>query len=1017
MSLETLRENRAVILGCEAIGWVHMLGKAHPDFLRDHGGQRNSRDFKRWFASLTPDWDSRMSWLKPDRESPFVWPQSLTAFLTDFAEGQSKASVVGLLQAAHAMASGVEKNHPSTTKYLGQDVTHMWRASPFGHAERNLLVDPPPILQSGGYDALLADVCRVLDELGGIANPFIKDAEPWAQWRSGAIGPESLIRRSFLETLAETRIPNNDVTLWDQSYVAAALFKAAVAGAVLAANNNDWKDLRTNTQWRVLVVGIGAEHYENRAIRVGDWTGARRETDAFFDDVCRLIEVDAPVGSVLYRDGEVMAFSFPGLKAGGLSGSLDDGEATRLKGELETAIDDLARQRNFETPPLVTLSSASTRSFISMAKELEEARRVLKVPLPRAWGGQEIDGQCETSKTARGHTCPVCLVRPSAKTDEKQAPCEVCRDRRRGRLAAWLNDEIDQDTIWISEIADRNDRLALLSFRLGLDGWLDGSAVDSLRAQSIGAWRSQSAVLEEHWKKDPTKRGSSPNPLSSVEPFPSLKLELRQRCYKYDRDDLLLASLQDGYRHERAEKNEERSDSKIWESFFQKVVEDRAPWDAPQWTSLTDDERAAWLAHQLFRKNASPGRVHRFWRTSEAFFRSLLTTIRERASRYGNRWRVRRLVIEPQGGSWRDGETYHGVWRDAPFGVVFRAATQDFVTVTNLARVLSPMEGHKTLENQTIEVTGDGQKAKQSLIVSKVEDRVGCLGCYHPVIPLELNPQRFRIIVPLDAVDDVLHIVKERWENEFGRVWDRLPLYAGVVAFPRMTPFQAVIEAARNLEDELQREPKELWRVGDACTRDAVRAIRWLRRDGESELTATPIRLPDGREDLYYPHVAVENSHVRCVRDFQHPRGQVYRHVADVRPGDGAIVQPSRFATVFLDSTARRFDPIEVLNFSEIEQRAAVWTLIQEHAPSTRAVRDAVSVIEGAAESWLERASSADGRPMWLTFVRAVLHDKLNVRGAALDTLVDAARTGVLTRALHWKLQVLKEKLEPTDDL
>jgi CRISPR-associated Csx11 family protein len=987
VSIQTLRDNRAVILGCEAIGWVHMLGKAHPDFLRRHGGQPNSYDFKQWFASLNPDWASRMSWLNKGSPASFQWPKSLTAFLTDFDRGQSKASVVGLLQAAHAMASGIEKNHPkATTKYLGQDVTHMWRTSPFGNPERNLLVDLPPILQPGGYDALFADICRVLDELGGNANRFWQDVEPWAQWRSNAIGPESLIRRSFLETLAETRIPNNDVTLWDQSYVAAALFKSAVAGVVLAGTT-DWNELKYKTQWRVLVVGIGAEHYENRAIRIGDWLGARSQIDAFFDDVCQLIEVDAPVGSVLYRDGEVMAFSFPGLRAGGLSGSLDDGAATRLKGELETAIDALALQRHFETPPLVTLSSASTRSFISMAKELEEARRALKVPLPKAWA---VPGE---STQSQRHTCPVCLVRPNSKIDDKQAPCEVCWERRRGRLAEWLNDEIDQDTIWISEIADHNDRLALLSFRFGLDGWLDGSAVDSLRAQSIAAWRQHNASF-----------GATANPVDNRNPLTSLKGELASRLPSFDPQDVLMTNLHDGFRRDSS-----------WESFFESIVEDRS--DAPPWTNLTDDARAARLAHQLFRKNASPGRVHRFWRTSEAFFRSLLTTIRERVSRHGNRWRVRRLVIKPQGGRWRDGETYHGVWRDAPFGVVFRETTQDFVTITNLARALGPAEGLKTLERQTIEVTGDDLKAKQSLIVSEVEETVGCLGTYHPVVPLELNPQRFRILVPLDAVDDVLHIVKERWENEFGRVWDRLPLYAGVIAFPRMTPFQAVIEAARNLEDELQLEPKELWRVGDACTRDAVRAIRWLRRDGESELTATPIRLPDGREDLYYPYVAVENSQVRFARDFQHPRGQVYRHIADVRPGDGAIVQPSRFATVFLDSTARRFDPIEVLHLSEVEQRAAVWTLIQEHAPSTSALRDALSAIESAAETWLEHASSEDGHPTWLGFVRAVLHDKLKVRGAALDYLVDAARTRVLIRALHWKLQVLKKKLEPTDDL
>lgn len=996
--LQTLRNHRALLLGCEAIGWVHMVGKAHPDFLRGHGGQSNGYDFKQWFASLNLDWDSRMSWLKGSPAS-LQWPNSLTEFLKDFDAGQSKPSVVGLLQAAHAMASGIEKNHPKeTSKYLGQDVTHMWCTSPFGHPECNLLANPPDILANTGPTALLADIERVLSELSGLANPGTPDAEPWAQWRSKAIGPKSLIRRSFLETLAETRVPNNDVTLWDQSYVAAALFKSAVAGALLAGSQMDWSELKKNTQWRVLTVGIGAEHYESRAVRIGDWTGARAEIDAFFDDVCRLVEVDVALGSLLYRDGEVMAFTFPDLRASetetDAKGSLSDSNA------LAREIDALAKEQRFETPPLVRLSEKSTRSFIALAKELDVARKALATPLHRTWA---VPSSTDIKSEGAQHICPVCLVRLNA-LDDKQKPCEVCRARRTGRLNAWLDDKVEQNTIWISEVADHNDRVTLLTFSLGLEGWLDGSNVDSLRAQSIATWREHNASLEEHWQRDTSKRRVEPNPVDREAPFTSLRREVTSRLLSFDKQDLLLTNLQDGYRRDSS-----------WDSFFRKLVEDRA--DAPSWNECqSGDERAAWLAHQLFRKNASPGRVHRFWRTSEAFFQRLLTTIRERAAQHSNRWRTRRLVLKANGGNWRDRETYHGVWRDALLGFVYRKATNDFVTITNLARCFGSTDAHSALKDQAIEVVGDDLRTTQTLTVKEVKEKLGPLGAYHPVIPLELSPLRFRVLVPLDAVDDILRIAKERWENEFARVWNRLPLSMGVVAFPRMTPFQAVIEAARNLEDALAREPEETWSVVESQQRDGVCATRWVRKDGEQALTTMPTCLPDRREDVYYPYLAVEGQAHRSPRDFQHPRGQVYRHVGDLRPGDGTTVQPSRFATVFLDSTARRFEPIEVRYLSEISARAALWALIRDIAPSMSALRDALSVIEDAREGWLGRSPSADERQTWLGFVRAVLHDKLGARRAALESLVDAARTGVLVRTLRWNLQVLKKNLETIDD-
>ena len=43
---DRLREHRPLLLACEAIGWLHMAGKARIDFLQMHGGQENGYDYK-----------------------------------------------------------------------------------------------------------------------------------------------------------------------------------------------------------------------------------------------------------------------------------------------------------------------------------------------------------------------------------------------------------------------------------------------------------------------------------------------------------------------------------------------------------------------------------------------------------------------------------------------------------------------------------------------------------------------------------------------------------------------------------------------------------------------------------------------------------------------------------------------------------------------------------------------------------------------------------------------------------
>src|SRR5690606_31353433 len=162
-----------------------------------------------------------------------------------------------------------------------------------------------------------------------------------------------------------------------------------------------------------------------------------------------------------------------------------------VRGGMEAKVDELAKRRDFETPPLVRLSS-STRSFIRMARELTKGRRVLEVPVHRPWSIAN-DG-------SRGkHVCPVTLVRPGEPSnngsDRKQDVSNSAYNRRTGRRAVW--EENGGDTIWISEVADENDRVALLTFSLGLERWLDGTHVDSLRAQSVVEWYNNNSSNPE----------------------------------------------------------------------------------------------------------------------------------------------------------------------------------------------------------------------------------------------------------------------------------------------------------------------------------------------------------------------------------------------------------------------------------------------------------------------------------------------------------------------------------------
>jgi CRISPR-associated Csx11 family protein len=997
--LTQLSDHRDVLLACEAIGWLHMAGKAHPDFLRQHGGLGNGYEPKKWAKSLVPTWDTTLAWLRQSRSLP--WPNSPTDFLSQFDQGKSKSSVVGLLQAAHAMASGIEKNHPSnTTKYLGQDTTHMWMTTAFGHPVRNLLEDPPEVLRDGGWEALIQDIAALLAKLMdlGEKRPAAQVSE-WHDWRSGAIGPEGWLRRAFSQTLAETRIPNNDVTLWDQSYVAAALFKSAVAGAVL--ERNDFKrgdNLKQNTRWRVLTVGLGARHYEGRAVRIGDWTGARREIDRFFDEVCKLVEVELAAGSLLYRDDEILAFSFPGRPLGKPEGDLET-----LRSELQDQVDRLKWAKVLDTPPAVRLSG-STRSMIRMSREVEEAREQIRVPLHRSWKLPEKSG------VRGGHTCPVCGLRPNGTfesvREKKGKPCEPCRERRRGRLQDWLAGQVEGDSIWISEVADRNDRVALLTLSLDITGWLSGDHVDSLRAQSVSEMLDTNQGLSGYLGGQPTDPVND-RLTKSIADY----VTTQKKTAKGKLSDPLLSSFNDGFRHETD-----------LGSFFDKMVQDRA--DAPSWNELDghDQRRAQWLAHQLFRKNASPGRVRRFWETTEAFFSELLAQFREIASRDANRWRVRRCVVTAKSGNWEDNATYRGrsgAGDDAaPLELLYRQSEKRFITISNLARILDPAEDMGALRGKALDLMDD-EGTRHALAIDQVVEAPAPLGTYHPLIVLDRSPTRFRLLVPLEVADACVQAAVEKWEAELARVWDRLALRVGVVGFPRKLPYQAVVEAARNVEDDLARSERETWRVDDVRTRDGVTALSVVRPEGEHQLIAVPTVLPDGRPDVFYPYCAVEDTGPRAPHDFvaplrdsvHHRARQVFRWMPELRPGDGIRVAPSRVARVFLDSTARRFEPVLVRPLDDLRVTRETWRLVQDAAPSLTAARALEAILLEKQEVW-SFPMDANTQASWLDFVRASLVNLWSVHGAALDTLVDAARRGILQETLAWHLHVLKQDTE-----
>ncbi|MBI4632970.1 MAG: CRISPR-associated protein Csx11 [Deltaproteobacteria bacterium] len=1001
---DILRQHRPLLMALEAIGWLHMTGKAKIDFLKDPEGYK----FKEWHQSLQEPLNQTFDWLAPFLQqaysawklpgSPPTLANLLKSMFNDFADFLSKKNPVVFLQAGHAMASGIEKNLPGeTSKYLCQDAAHIWLSSAFGKPVRDLLADPPELLTDAGWKRLLGQIERLLIDLKKLGeNGSSNDLHGWWCWRESAVGANGWLREAFTSTLAETRLPNNDVTLFDQSYVAAALFKSAVAGAILEGTNFPWQNgnLKQQTQWRLLTVGIGADHYETRAVKIGDWTGTRRALDDFFIKVRKLVEVDLAVGSLLYEDGEVCVFSFPGEPIGHGQLGYQGGtlQIAEWKEWLVGQIDGYADEAKLETPPYCEISEKPSRSLVGMTTEIEQARKTMAVPLYRSWSIKSADHD-----PSDGHVCPVCLVRCNNKNKttgkySKQNPCGICQGRRSQRLKQWENGE-GVDTVWISEVADANDRVALVTMSLDIEPWLDGNRLDSLRTQAIPEWREANQTL-----------GNVANQIDPATPFESIFTYIKGKLSTLDKNDPVLRNLQEGYRYE--------SD---WPTFFSKIVEDRA--NAPEWSALVPDGRARWLAHQFFRKLASPGRIYRFQQQAKEFFSTQLSAFRTCVLNDQNGWRFRRLLLKPSIDSpfqCQDRKPYSSRFAGMAIDLLYREKTNDFITISNLARILKKTDDKDVFKGKDkyLELKDDDNQSADRLIVELVEDPPEALSKYDPLIPLEVSPVRFRVLLPLGKASECVDRALAAWQDEFACVWDRLPLRVGVIAFPRKTPFQAVFEMARTVEEKLASTKEEKWRVVGHDAKTGSVSLILADPDAKQETHCIPVIFPSGREDVFYPYLAVEDTAPRLPRDFRHPNknDRIYRHVKDIRYGDGVSVFSARIHTVFMDDAGCRFEELKQHGLMEWKEMRGLWKRIDRDAPSQRALRGAWSELAERRDGWKKPDGTwfEGGKEAWLDLARAVFHERLGARAACLENLVQAAGDGLLDWCLEWHITVLK---------
>ncbi|SNR89526.1 CRISPR-associated protein Csx11 [Desulfurobacterium atlanticum] len=754
-------------------------------------------------------------------------------------------------------------------------------------------------------------------------------------------------RKAFLNALGETRRPANDVTLWDHSFSVASLYKAALAQVII----DGWKAPK-DIKWKLLGIRFDGNDFYNAVPKIGDLLGRKALVQKILDNIKILLEVIIPIGNEIYRDENGSVFLVPenceneeileidndvwnSIKNIKLPVELNyRGEWNEKKLEnivsdcsnIEELIEELSSfiSQGIIKPKIIL--SKSSRGALNLGQILSEEKKWEPdvERLKQKWSG----------KNEGYEKCIVCNLRPVPLTDEEyenlikskdwhdlseeeknsikayeRKECLDCLKLSLNRVEEWYRnanwkrgnpEKPSFDTsIWIDEVADENHRIALLYLKFDLEKWLNGEMLNTFLSNPL---------LEEEFKKQ------LENELYNVSDYNRLIELLEEAFNKNDFNQKFSITKQDG-------SNLTVKDlfqvliGKIYATspteLFQSIVENREPdwqdrYTCPSCATKGDNKHkaAVFLLHTT-RKHPSFARLRRIWETTKNFGIDIFEEVKRKLNS------KKRYVFEfTDSPNLKTTHTYYFKDDKDNKGEIV-------VLENNKAAVISAAKEFTPKSGQILYIFTDKFFKNQigSLNINNVENPKP----YTPIIPYQFEPSNTMFFVPLKEVWEIIKHIKKKYEIEFNKVQNRLPIKVGFVAFHKRMPMYAVLDTAKRLMETnnspemlkvceiSELETEENCRLFEGKLRNKVKKIKF---DNEEIYYFSYATGDPNKEDLFHPYFIVENNNGWKVpiSESENEKWKIIKHVKNLQTGNKVWFYPSYFDFVYLDTNTRRLD-------------------------------------------------------------------------------------------------------------
>lgn len=992
-SLQVLADHRDALLLAEVAAWLHMFGKFHEKFLKGKHSfdieipQDLTGHFPKLDGLLRQNWSGHI-WGKINIPEFNANQLSLYDLIKKHRNSKAPTGFQRLMQDAHGRGSGTDKG--ALDRFAPGQTTIVYGASAVGNESQAIDLTALQSERNKLYGFLETQLQNLHD-----ANASVN----WTTFRKEFIDQ---IEKTFRTSVAETRRPLNDISLFDQTFASVAFFKAALAQNLLLG----WRDpnqekVADKYHWRILRVGIDGLRFWGQSAKLTDLLGRKACIERALDSIQQLLEQEYPLGAEVYRDENGSLFVVPDVA--NLLDAFADGVILRTRLQ-QIAQKELEDESNFT----LTLSD-KTRTMLTFGQLANS-----ELPPPSA-NPDAVRSMWQALKETTD-VCTVCGVRPQGYDGPDQPinqkalqrnVCGICERRRVDRASEWA-DKL-QTTVWTNEVADANGRLALIVGRFGLDDWLTGNALSSVMAFEPSTRNLTNPRNNKVYRFDYSQFIAESQQLLSSSKQPDGQTPLL---------NYLLLSYQ-----------------RVGNSFFDTYDFYISGSD------LDNGKREAHLfALALMRQQPSPARLRRIWETTRDFWQDVLN---ERDAQ-GKPILVpaeKRLEIIPHNSAQLNLGKFHSydlVVNNIRVSVVWDSKARRFIICENFAYLASPEQLGKPLQEYLqpgktfVLEESSGVGVKNKILTEITIQSVKQLpDDYLPVIPILAEPRTFMLLVPADRALELVKAIKSKYEREMGKVRNRLPLHLGAVFFGRRTPLFAALDSARQMLQ--QPVTSEQWRVSSLDGNGQIKfenGITWH----------VPTRMGDGQTlDVWYPYWRVEGKPNGRARWFIGPDGEHWVHVNDLKNGDTVTLTPSTFDFLWLDAAARRFEvsydqkgrrparPTRPYYLENLERLEQVWDAFSKL--SRTQLKQTLQTIEAARERWFgpDALQKSAEDETFRQFAQDTLANaqwpkeqswkSMGIASAAAPPrndmqarLIDAAVHGELTDWAELHLEILKEK-------